>query len=345
MATRTTSFKYSHTVGRYALRGPGFLNPVDMLLTSGRLLYVLSRGHSEMEDQLFQKRVTVCSVEGEFLNEFGTGGNRDGQLMWPASIAAGQDENLYVSDEYLQRITILDQAGHFLAKWGRKGDQDGEFDRPAGLAFDRDGYLLVVDGLNHRVQRYTREGKFLDCWGRYGSNDGEFNLPWGITVDHAGDIYVADWRNDRIQKFDADGRFIAGFGSPGQGHAQFRRPSGVAVDRDGHILVADRGNERVQLLGPDGRFIAEFHGESGWSKLAQEWFDIANKDLLAEWQKADLEPELEPVPSDPLSYKSGSVIKLFWGPTAIKVDEQGAFYVLESCRHRVQVYRRDDGNR
>jgi hypothetical protein len=55
--------------------------------------------------------------------------------------------------------------------------------------------------------------------------------------------------------------------------------------------------------------------------------------------------ELAPVPGDPLSCKSGGVIKLFRGPPSIKVDDQGAFYVLESCRHRIQVYRRDYGNR
>jgi hypothetical protein len=119
----------------------------------------------------------------------------------------------------------------------------------------------------------------------HASNEGEFNMPWEITVDHAADVYVADWRNDRIQKFDPDGRFIAGFGCPGRGKEQFHWPSGVAVDREGYIYAyaADWGNERVQHLEPDGQFIAEFRGEAGWSKLARDWFNIANQDLLEEW--------------------------------------------------------------
>jgi hypothetical protein len=64
----------------------------------------------------------------------------------------------------------------------------------------------------------------------------------------------------------------------------------------------------------------------------RDWFNIANQDLLEEWQKANLEPELGPVPSGLPSYQSGDIIKLFWGPTSIKVDEHGKFYVIESCR-------------
>ena len=334
-----SAIQYSHSVGCYALRGPGFINPVDLALGPNEVIYVLSRGHNELAENLRTKRVTMCNVSGDYLGEFATGGTEDGDLMWPSSIATGRDGNIYISDEALQRISILDKQGGFLNKWGVKGSGDGEFNRPAGIAFDREGNLLVVDGLNNRIQRYTKEGRFVGGWGRQGTGAGEFNIPWGIAVDRADNVYVADWRNDRIQKFDADGKCLASWGTSGQGDGQFNRPSGVALDREGNIYVADRGNERVQVLGPDGRFLTKVRGESGWSKWATEWFDTSNEDLRAEWNKADLEPELDPGPSDLLDYQSASTMKLFWGPTAVKVDAQGRLYVLESCRHRIQVYR------
>jgi NHL repeat len=197
----------------------------------------------------------------------------------------------------------------------------------------------VVDGLNNRIQRYTKDGRFLGQWGTGGRGPGELNLPWGIAVDRAGAVYVADWRNDRIQKFDAQGTFLASYGTSGRGDGEFSRPSGVAVDGKGNLYVADWGNERVQVLSADGGFLAKFRGESGLSKWGESYF-IANQDELEERRKANLEPELSLSPIEDLREESASIEKFFWGPISVKVDDQGRLYVVESCRHRIQVYRK-----
>jgi DNA-binding beta-propeller fold protein YncE len=259
--------------------------------------------------------------------------------MWPAAIAIDTEGRVYIADEALHRISIFDAKGRFLAKWGVKGSAAGAFDRPAGLAFDQDQHLLVVDGLNNRLQRYTTDGRFLGQWGRGGRGPGEFNLPWGIAVDRAGDVYVADWRNDRIQKFDARGTFLASYGTSGRGDGEFSRPAGVAVDAEGNIYIADWGNERVQVLSPDGGFLAKFRGEAGLSKWGESYFS-SNQDELQERQNANLEPELNLSPTDDLREESASIEKFFWGPIAVKVDDQGRLYVVESCRHRIQIYRK-----
>jgi DNA-binding beta-propeller fold protein YncE len=168
------------------------------------------------------------------------------------------------------------------------------------------------------------------------------NLPWGIATDRAGNVYIADWRNDRIQKFDPQGRYLASWGTPGEGPGEFRRPSGVAVDQEGNIYVADWGNERVQVLGPDGHWQATLRGEAGLSRWAESYF-VANPDELEERQKADLEPELDLPSEDERREESANIEKLFWGPVSVKVDDQGKLYVVESCRHRMQVYRKDQG--
>jgi DNA-binding beta-propeller fold protein YncE len=344
MATLTQDlYRYSHTIGFYAQNGRGFNNPVDVALGRDGVLYVLNRAGSDVELRMLYKRVTMCTIDEDYLGEFSSGGTEDGQLMWPAAIAVDADGNVYISDEALHRISIFDAQGRFLSRWGVRGSGPGMFDRPAGLAFDQDQHLLVVDGLNNRIQRYTKDGRFLGQWGRGGRGPGEFNLPWGIAIDRAGAVYVADWRNDRIQKFDAQGGFLASYGTPGRGEGEFSRPSGVAVDGEGNIHVADWGNERVQVLSPDGGFLAKFRGESGLSKWGESYF-IANPDELEERRKADLEPELSLSATDDLREESASIEKLFWGPISVKVDEQGRLYVVESCRHRIQVYRQASGS-
>ena len=101
--------------------------------------------------------------------------------------------------------------------------------------------------------------------------------------------------------------------------------------------MADWGNERVQILEPDGRFLTLLRGDAGVSKWGQDYF-ISNQDELEERQRANLEPELDLLPSDGPREVSASIEKLFWGPTSVKLDDAGRLYVVDSCRHRIQVY-------
>ena len=329
--------RYSNSIGLFSFNGRGFNNPVDLAVGRDGILFVLNRVGPDVAFRMPHKRITMCTLDEEYLGEFSTGGTQDGQIMWPCSIAIDKDGMVYVSDEALNRISIFDSKGQFLSKWGVKGKGDGEFYRPAGIALDKDENLLVVDSLNNRIQRYTKDGKFLEAWGRGGSNDGEFNIPWGINVDHLGNVYVADWRNDRIQKFDARGNHLASLGASGQGDGEFSRPSGIAIDQEGNIYVADWGNERVQVLGPDGSFLTKLRGQADMSKWADEYF-VANTVEFEERQKANMEPEPDPLPDDFVRDESASVEKLFWGPTSVKIDDEGRVYVVDSCRQRIQIY-------
>jgi DNA-binding beta-propeller fold protein YncE len=325
-------------MGLYALLGRGFNNPVDVAFGAGDVMYVVNRVGPEVAVRMPYKRISICTRDQDYLGEFSTGGTGAGEIMWPASIAVGPDGNVYVSDEALNRISIFDPKGGFLSMWGVRGAEKGQLNRPAGIAFDSEGNLLVADGLNHRIQRFTSDGLFLDTWGGQGSGDGELNIPWGISLDSDGNVHVADWRNDRIQSFDPQGRHLATIGTSGDGDGQLKRPSGVVVDQSGNILVADWGNERVQVFDSDGQFITKRRGESGLSKWAEDYFK-ANTDEFESRQKADLEPEPNGQPSEYVREQSAAVEKLFWGPTSVRLDDEGAMYVVESCRHRIQVFK------
>ena len=330
-------YRHTQTIGFYngTGRGRGFYNPYDVAINPEGTIYVLSRGADGFDYAIC---VAICNLAEDFLGDFGSGGNGDGQLRWPVAIAVDADGNVYISDEALNRISIFDKAGEFLGKWGVQGNGYGQFDKPSGIVFDPNDNLLVVDSANNRVQTYSKDGDCLGQWGRCGRGDGEFDLPWGINVDDTGHVYVADWRNDRIQKFDPDGVHLATWGGSGHGDGEFDRPAGVAVDNEGNIFVADWGNQRVQLLGPDGRFIAKFRGDAGISKWAQEYLD-ANPEERDARLAADMEPPLDTTLPDFLSYESMSVEKYFWGPTSVRIDNQGRAYIADSLRHRIQIYR------
>ena len=326
------TFQYSHTIGRQENRsGSGFFYPVAITRDEENRLYVLSRG-SETPAFFPCKRVTVFTVDEELVREFGqkvppeeaNASAPDGSFMWPTSVALDQAGNAYVADEWLNRITVFDVEGNCTGKWGTLGDADGEINRPSGLAFDKDDNLYLVDSANHRIQVFSKDGKFLSTWGRSGSGDGEFNYPWGIEIDHHGDIYVADWRNDRIQKFTPDGQFLMKFGSSGQGDGEFNRPTGVAVDREGIIYVTDFKNDRLQVFDADGVFITKLTGEATLSKWGRQRVEL-DPSMMRGRERAQGLEERE---------------KLFQGPIAVEVDDEGRVFVVECSRQRLQVFRK-----
>ena len=38
--------------------------------------------------------------------------------------------------------------------------------------------------------------------------------------------------------------------------------------------------------------------------------------------------------------KNREVERFLWGPTSVKLDADGLIYIVDSCRYRLQIYRR-----
>jgi len=74
---------------------------------------------------------------------------------------------------------------------------------------------------------------------------------------------------------------------------------------------------------PDGYPLTTLIGDADLSRWGAEYIS-ANEDIIRGRQiAADMTPE-----------------KRFWGPTGVVIDTAGHVMVVESCRHRIQVYDR-----
>jgi DNA-binding beta-propeller fold protein YncE len=317
----TTQYNFLKTIGNAAAPGqPGFRNPVDVAPGPDGLLYVLNHA---AENSPNGKRVAKCTLDDDdFLGEFGSFGSEDGQFTWPNSLTLDREGNVYVSDEWLHRISVFDPDGGFIHRWGTFGVGAGQFNRPAGVAFDGEDNLLVADSMNHRIQKYTKKGQFITQWGEPGQQEGQLNTPWGLSTDSQGNVYVADWRNDRIQKFAADGHFLMQLGASGDGDGQFNRPSGVAVDQVSRIYVVDWGNDRVQVFDEQGSLITKFLGDAGLSK----------------WGVGRLSSNPENMIEQRARVGNAEAEKWLTLPTAVEVDQHGRIIIVDSARHRLQIY-------
>jgi DNA-binding beta-propeller fold protein YncE len=336
LAGRT--FDSRHNVGRQAQTGVGFDNPVAMTIGADGVVYVVNRGSESISavgwnrtgDGARVSRVTLGSQWGEeeYLGEFGRYGDGDGQLIWPAGVAADDQGNIYVTDGWLNRVSVFDKEGEYLRKWDVVQPGDAENNSAAGIAISPDQTVFIADGRSHQVRTFKTDGTFLGAWGSKGVGQGQLDSPWGITVDKEGHVYVADFKNHRVQKFTADGRFEAQFGHPGTKRGGLSYPTDVAVDPDGDIYICDWSKNkwdrgRVHIVSRDGQFLTSLVGDaqrlSHWAQMTVD----ANADYLKRRREVDsTEPEWT-----------------FAQPTGVGFDAANSrLIVADTQRSRLQIY-------
>ena len=102
------------------------------------------------------------------------------------------------------------------------------------------------------------------------------------------------------------------------------------------MFVTDWGNHRFKEFNQNGDLIYSTRGEATLSKWAQEFLD-ANPDESSQRDISDLMPEL-PDHFDTPYLISTQIESYFWGPSSVIVGEDSKLYVVESSRHRIQIY-------
>ena len=332
------TYDYSHCVGRAAVSGMGFSYPVAAAMGKGDVVYVLSRASENISNVAWNRtgvgaRVSKVSVgtaagEEEHIGEFSRYGDDEGEIIWGAGVAVDGEQNVYVSDEWLDRVSVFDQDGNFLRLWSvLEEGEEGPYGA-SGISLDGKGSIYVVGGRAHQVRKFTTHGKLEARWGRFGGSDGEFNSPWGVAIDQQGNVYVVDHLNHRVQKFTSTGDWLAHFGSYGTRRGQLYYPSDVAVDPEGDVYIcdwSDNGQQpgRVHIFDSEGRFIISLIGDAQQlSKWAQMTVD-ANADVIkARRRVRSTEPEWR-----------------FAMPTGVVFDsEKGRLLVVDGQRSRLQIY-------
>ena len=190
-----------------------------------------------------------------------------------------------------------------------------------------------VDTMNHRIQKYDLDGAYIGSWGSEGSDKSQFKYPWGITTGNNADIYIADWGNDRIERYSIEGEYISSFYGD-DSEIPLNRPAGIAVSTDGNMYVADWGNQLLQVFDADGKFLARNRGEADLNPWALEYFEAQQDEKIA---RSTFVPVFE-TDTDDVREISARIEPFFWDPCAVILDKEERVYVLETCRHRFQIF-------
>lgn len=155
-------------------------------LTCGRIL-VADSGNN---------RVQAFNSQGDFLSEFGTYGNGDGQFDEPQGLAVDPNGRVIVVDRGNNRLVVLSFDGQ---AFGYLDSFTAGFNAPTSVSVSPLGDLVVADTGNNRVVVLDPQGNWLAEY--YQPNDGYtglFNAPHGVSVDQDGNLVVADTGNARV---------------------------------------------------------------------------------------------------------------------------------------------------
>ena len=190
--------------------------------------------------------------------------------------------------------------------------------------------------MNHRIQRYHTDGRYIDQLNLGTTSESQLNYPWGLTAGIRDDIYVADWGNDRIVRFGIDGEVISTVSKGKGSDISLNRPADVAVDSEGNLYIADWGNQIFQVFDENNEFLYMNRGEADLNQWALEYFESQQDEKRA---RSSYVPVFETDTED-VREISARIEPYFWDPCSIMVDGDGRVYILETCRHRFQIFER-----
>ena len=97
-------------------------------------------------------------------------------------------------------------------------------------------------------------------------------------------------------------------------------------------------------MSPGGELLATLRGESKTPTWATNTSRPTRRKAPSGWSPTFLLQLIYPGGFGTTADReeSANVEKLLWGPTAVKLDGKGNILIVDSCRHRIQVYQRAD---
>ena len=143
-------------------------------------------------------------LTGDFVRQFGSFGNGDGQFVQPFDLSADAEGNVYVLDDDLLRLTKFGPNGAFL--WTVDGTTDEELDGGLHAAdIDSQGRIVVGNDGTRRVMYLDPDGKVVDAFTA---------AECDVSVDPDGNVYCNSFVADEILVYSPSHELIGSWSGP-----------------------------------------------------------------------------------------------------------------------------------
>ena len=136
--------------------------------------------------------------ENSFEN-FGSKGEKDGELNCPHAVVVDSNGNYFVSDTSNHRIQIFDENGVFIWKFGSHGTKKGELSDPIGIGLLSNGNIVVSECKYDRISIFDSQGNFIKI-----IEDGDLSKPMYLFIDLDDNVLVADQCDQSIAIYSSE---------------------------------------------------------------------------------------------------------------------------------------------
>jgi sugar lactone lactonase YvrE len=179
-------------------------------------------GNIFVSDGYINSRVAKFDKNGNWVNSWGTYGDKPGELHTPHSIAADAAGNIYVADRFNRRIQVFDSNGKLLR-------------------------IMTIDvPFDHKVKPLI--GNPPDPEAKAGTFSP--GAPWALCITPGPNqvLYSSDAYPGRIYKLSLEGKVLGVIGEAGRQLKQFGWIHEMACPSENVLYVAELLNWRVQKL-------------------------------------------------------------------------------------------------
>ncbi len=139
----------------------------------------------------------VLDNNGKVISTVGKAGNNEGEFRYPATVAVGDEDEIYVVDVLNTRVQVFDNLGNFLVTVGSWGVTQGQLFRPKGIALSANKLIFVSDSYLGVVQVYNSDTRFRSVLA-IGGDVARFTTPVGMTIDGDNRLYIAEAMANRV---------------------------------------------------------------------------------------------------------------------------------------------------
>lgn len=324
----------------------GLYLPLDVAFDSQNNLYICDSGSNRIR-KVDRETGVISTVVGT--GDFGYNGDGPAlevNLTYPAAIAFGPDDVLYIADTQAHRVRRFDPrtalvetiAGHWTPD-----DDAREQPLVARNLVVLSGDAIGIDftGDDEWLKPTCESGLDLSLYmddGRPAVQARLYDLV-GIAVDPHGHVLVVDKGSNRVRRIDQhSGNISTAAGMCFYGYdgdqkpatkAMLHAPEAVVVDALGHLYLSDTMNHRVRKVDAESGAISTVagNGDSGYEDKHMGGCGAAR--FVAK--------------DDVLQVKAGDALvateAVLNSPVGLTLDRQGHLYVCERGENRIRRVR------
>ena len=229
--------------------------------------------------QTEHRMIHKLAPDGTPITSFGSYGMKQGEFLYPVSLAVAPDDTLYVLDAETHLVQRFDADGNFLARFGGRGEGRGNFNDPRVLVVGRDGAVYILDYGNRQVQRLAPDGTYQTRWAfKQGGEQPGMRLLDGLTVDAEGNLFISDASGAKIRKVSPDGKLVQSYNVDTVHGDSNENLLDLGVDEQGNLYAARRGGQTIRKYEPGGQLLATLET---YAPVVQMIVDVRGVEELA----------------------------------------------------------------